>query len=232
MKMPMIHRLALGSAIIVALALLGSATLGKDNSSARSTQKMNTVKLPKYKNDDFYVDGKFQVEKAKQAYFDMMKAHGYPVPEFLRTNMWATDFGLGDFTRVGMGGIFWVNFEDQGYFAHEIFLLPEQMIVEHGHDATKKGKPKMESWHVRHGSIYTFGEEGGPIPAGVTLPKSQEQFITVKKCYEMQPGEIRTLNRVTAKHFMMGGSQGAIVSEYATFHDGDGLRFTNPGVKF
>jgi hypothetical protein len=48
----------------------------------------------------------------------------------------------------------------------------------------------------------------------------------------MKPGEIRTLNRVTAKHFMMGGTAGAIVSEYATFHDNDGLRFTNPGVKF
>lgn len=48
----------------------------------------------------------------------------------------------------------------------------------------------------------------------------------------MLPGEIRTLNRITAKHFMMGGRLGAIVSEYASFHDGDGLRFTNPGVKF
>jgi len=66
----------------------------------------------------------------------------------------------------------------------------------------------------------------------VKLPKSQEKFITVSKCYLMQPGDIRTLNRVGAKHFMMGGASGAIVSEYASFHDGDGLRFSNPGVKF
>ncbi len=224
--------LALVAAALAVAGILASATLGKENTPSGSTLTSGKVNLPKYKNEDFYVNGKFQVEKAKQVYFDMMTAHGYPIPEFLRTNMWATDFGLGDFTRVGMAGIFWVNFQEQGYFAHEIFLLPGQMIVEHGHEATDKGKPKMESWHVRHGSIYTFGEEGGPIPAGVTLPKSQEQFITVRKCYEMQPGEIRTLNRVTAKHFMMGGPQGAIVSEYATFHDGDGLRFTNPGVKF
>jgi D-lyxose ketol-isomerase len=232
MQTPMIHRIALITATVAALGFLGSATLGKDSSPARSTQPVNKVKLPNYKNEDFYAGGKFQVEKAKQAYFDMMTAYGYPISDFLRTNMWATDFGLGDFSRVGMAGIFWVNFQEQGYFAHEIFLLPGQMIVEHGHEETPKGKAKMESWHVRNGSIYTFGEEGGPIPAGVTLPKSQEKYITVKNCYEMQPGDIRTLNRVTAKHFMMGGSQGAIVSEYATFHDGDGLRFTNPGVKF
>jgi D-lyxose ketol-isomerase len=226
-------RLALtAAAALAAVALLGGTLLAKDTPMSTKSKATSKVKLPKYKNADFYVDGKFQAEKARNAYFGMMEAYGYPVPEFLRTNMWATDFGLGDFVNVGMAGIFWVNDEKNGYFAHEIYLLPGQMIVEHGHEATAKGKAKMESWHVRNGSIYTFGEEGGPIPAGVQLPKSQEKAITVTKCYEMQPGDIRTLNRVTAKHFMMGGPQGAIVSEYATFHDGDGLRFTNPGVKF
>jgi D-lyxose ketol-isomerase len=232
MKTLSLNHLALVAVSAAMLGFIGNATLAKEDAPARSTSTARKVKLPKFKNEDFYTNGKFQVEKAKQAYFDMMTAHGYPISENLRTNMWATDFGLGDFTHVGMAGIFWVNFEKEGYFAHEIFLLPGQMIVEHGHEATAKGKAKMESWHVRHGSIYTFGEEGGPIPAGVTLPKSQEKFITAKKCYEMVPGEIRTLNRVTAKHFMMGGPQGAIVSEYATYHDGDGLRFSNPGVKF
>jgi D-lyxose ketol-isomerase len=232
MKNQTFRRVALAAAALTILALIGNATVAKDNDKSTTTKSIKKVKLPKYKNADFYQNGKFQAEKAKQAYFDMMAAYSYPVSDFLRSNMWATDFGLGDFTRVGMGGVFWVNFQEQSYFAHEIFLLPDQMIVEHGHEATPKGKAKMESWHVRNGSIYTFGEEGGPIPPGVTLPPSQEKFITVRKCYEMNPGDIRTLNRATAKHFMMGGSQGAIVSEYATFHDGDGLRFTNPGVKF
>jgi hypothetical protein len=105
------------------------------------------------------------------------------------------------------------------------------MIVEHAHNATDTGKPKMETWHPRHGSILSFGETGGDIPQNVVLPKSQEKFITVKKCTEVQSGDILTLNRVTAKHFMMGGPVGAIVSEYASFHDGAGLVFTNPGVK-
>lgn len=218
--------------LVLAGALVACAGIFAASSFAKDSKPMNKVMLPKYKNEDFYKDGKFQAEKAKQAYFDMMAAHGYPVPESLRTNMWATDFGLGDFINVGMGGIFWVNFQDTGYFAHEIFLLPGQMIVEHGHEATAKGKAKMESWHVRHGSIFNFGEEGGPVPVEAKLPKSQEKYITVTKCTVLNPGDIRTLNRAGAKHFMMGGPQGAIVSEYASFHDGDGLRFTNPGVKF
>lgn len=223
-------RIAAATALVAVAALVGAAALAV--AGDKTPKPPIPVNLPKYQNQDFYQDGKFQVDKAKEAYFGMMAAHGYPVPDFLRTNMWATDFGLGDFVNVGMAGIFWINDEKHGYFAHEIYLLPGQMIVEHGHEATAKGKAKMETWHVRHGSIRTFGEEGNPLPADVRLPASQEKFITVKNCYEMLPGEIRTLNRITAKHFMMGGPRGAIVSEYATFHDGDGLRFTNPGVKF
>jgi D-lyxose ketol-isomerase len=228
MKNNMIARVALVGAMAVAIAIAGASSLAKDNSN----KTMKTIKLPKYKNEDFYQDGKFQVEKAKQAYFDMMGAYGYPVPDSLRTNMWATDFGLGDFVNVGMAGIFWINSQEAGYFAHEIYLLPGQMIVEHAHVATPKGKAKMESWQVRYGNICTIGEEGDPIPAEVKLPKSELKSITLSKGYMMQPGDIRTLNRVGAKHFMIAGPQGAIVSEYASFHDGDGLRFTNPNVKF
>ena len=228
MKQGTFGRLLLVAAFVVATSALCINNMAKDNEN----KTIKKVKIAKLKNEDFYKDGKFQVEKAKQAYFNMMDAYGYPVPEFLRTNMWATDFGLGDFAHVGMGGVFWINSQESGYFAHEIYLMPGQMIVEHGHEATAKGKAKMESWHVRNGSIFTLGEEGSPLPAGFELPKSQAKFITVSKFYEMQPGDIRTLNRVGAKHFMMGGPGGAIVSEYGSFHDGDGLRFTNPDVKF
>jgi len=31
---------------------------------------------------------------------------------------------------------------------------------------------------------------------------------------------------------MVAGAEGAIVSEYATYHDNKGLRFTDPKVKF
>ena len=218
-------------------AAAGAAALGSHIVSAKeSSMSKKTVKLPKYKNETFYQDGKFSADKAKEAYLDMMEKHGYPLhlehAKMWASDFWVTDFGLNDFVNVGMGGVFWVNSQEANYFAHEIFLLPGQMIVEHAHEATGKGKAKMESWQVRHGNIYALGEEGDPIPASVVLPKSQEKFITVKKCYTVEAGEIRTLNRLTAKHFMMGGPSGAIVSEYASFHDNDGLRFTNPGVKF
>jgi len=190
--------------------------------------------VPVYKNEDFYKDGKFQVDKAKDAYFAMMTRFGYPIPASLKAGMWATDFGLGDFVHVGMAGIFWYNDEQTTVFGHEIFLLPGQMIVEHAHVRVGSVAPKREAWHVRHGWICTFGE--GDAPAGtcpVTLPESQAKFITVGKHWnQVKAGEVDSLQRATAKHFMISGPEGAIVTEYGTFHTNAGLRFTNPAVKF
>jgi hypothetical protein len=188
----------------------------------------------KLKNSAFYKpDGTFDAAKAKQAYYDLMKKFHYPIYDRLKTDdFWAIDFGLKDFVNVGMGGIFWVNKKDDGYFGHEIFLLPGQMIVEHAHMAAGDVKPKMESWQVRHGSIYNFGEGDPTAPLPVALPESQHGFITSKHCELIKLGGMAALNRAEAKHFMMGGPEGTIVTEYATFHDNAGLRFTNPGVKF
>ena len=93
-----------------------------------------------YTNADFYAaDGKFQEDKAREAYFDMFRRFGYPISDRLKKEMWILDFGLGDFSRVGMAGIFWLNRQDHNYFGHEIYLLPGQMIPEHQHLATDKG---------------------------------------------------------------------------------------------
>ena len=191
------------------------------------------AKIPMTKNEDFYKDGKFDVEKAKDAYFAMMKRLGYPIPPALKAGMWATDFALGDFAHVGMAGIFWYNDKETSVFGHEIFLLPGQMIVEHGHEQAGDVAPKREAWHVRHGWICTYGEgDANAEAAPVKLPESQSKFITTKHWKKVSPGEVDYLKRATAKHFMIAGDEGAIVTEYGTFHDNAGLRFTNPGVKF
>lgn len=184
------------------------------------------------KDNDFYDGtGKFLAAKAKAAYFAMMKRFGYPIPPALKKGMWVLDFALGDFVNVGMAGIFWWNSKEYSYFGHEIILLPGQMIVEHAHVKTKEAAPKMEAWHVRYGMIYTLGEGKETKPMPVKLPASQAKFITVRNCKPLSPGEVSGLNRPAAKHFMIAGPEGAIVTEYATYHDAAALRFTNPGVK-
>jgi D-lyxose ketol-isomerase len=217
----------------ISRAVAGAALLTA-GAQAFAAKPSTPVKIMKQKNSEFYKkDGSFDGEKARKAYYAMMKRFSYPITDKLKgKDFWAIDFGLNDFVNVGMAGIFWWNDKENNYFGHEIYLLPGQMIVEHAHVKTPDAKPKMEAWQVRHGSIFTFGEGDATTPCPIELPKSQEKFITARHCQMLKPGEISALNRAEAKHFMIAGPQGAIVTEYATYHDNAGLRFTNPGVKF
>lgn len=185
-----------------------------------------------YKSADFYgADGKFLVDKAREAYYDMFRRFQYPISEKLQKEMWILDFGLDDFAHVGMAGIFWLNRQDYNYFGHEIYLLPGQMIPEHCHQPTAKGAPKMESWQPRRGMIYTFGE-GEPTPEFLDkIPASQREIVKSRHCQPLGIDELGDLNRLTAWHFMVAGPEGALVTEYGTFHDMDGLRFSNPKAK-
>ena len=182
--------------------------------------------------NSYYTQGKFNEAMAKEAYFGMMEKFGYPISPNLRENMWASDFSLGRFNEVGMAGIFWINEIDGKYFGHEIFLLPGQMIAEHAHVGTDKAAAKMEGWHVRHGSVYFSGEGEESAEAVKIIPASELEFTTVRHMMHCTPGGIGKLDRPEARHFMIAGPEGVIVTEYGSYHDGDGLRFTNPGVSF
>jgi D-lyxose ketol-isomerase len=211
-----------GTAAAAGTLIAGTATASGDTACDKPAVKT-------YTNADFYdALGKFQVEKAREAYFDMFRRFGYPISPTLSKGMWILDFGLNDFSRVGMAGIFWLNRQDYKYFGHEIYLLPEQMIPEHCHQATAKGAAKMESWQPRRGMIYTFGE-GDPTPDLLEkIPPSQRELVKSRHCKPLEVDEVGDLNRLTAWHFMVAGPEGALVTEYGTFHDMEGLRFSNP----
>ena len=181
----------------------------------------------KYTNADFYHDGIFDEAVAKRAFLDMFDHYGIPFTPFLEQNFWVADFGLGDFENVGMGGVFWINNPEYRYFGHEIYLLPSQMIVEHYHVPSPGYPAKHESWQVRAGSVYNFGI-GDPTPCPPALPESQRDYIPVHNFHEMHVGDISALKQLESRHFLMAGPEGAVVTEYGTYHDNAGLRFTNP----
>ena len=185
--------------------------------------------LKHYPNEFFYdADGKFLPERAKEAMYEMFKFYNYPIVPLLKSDdFWVLDFGLGDFANCGMGGIFWVNIEKYSYFGHEIYLLPGQMIPEHHHIRTEF-PPKMESWQVRHGSAYNFGEGEVPNATPKEIPASQRGKTHCTQCEFLVEGDIRHLEVEESWHFLMGGENGAIITEYATYHDGAGVKFSNP----
>lgn len=212
------------------VSVIGRAEAKKDG--PQSIRKKKKMKV--YKNGHFYgADKAFDEKTAKAAYYEMMKHYEYPIPERLRgEEFWTIDFGLGLFTEIGMAGIFWVNNLDHNYFGHEIYLLPGQSIPEHRHLKTEIAGPKLEGWHVRHGSVHIYGE--GKPTAGVDarIPPSHKDCVVAKSEQKLMPGEVGTLRGPEEWHWMKAGPEGAIVTEYGTYHDGDGLRFSHPAVRF
>ncbi|MGL4852793.1 MAG: hypothetical protein ACRC3Z_09170 [Phocaeicola sp.] len=195
----------------------------QENSNCKKNKEMNYSK--KYTNADFYKDGVFQQDVAMAAMKDMIAFYNVPFTAFMETDLWVTDFGLGDFENVGMGGIFWVNDAEHNYFAHAIYLLPGQMIPEHAHVATKFA-PKHETWMVTKGWVYNFSELGEETPNAPAIPAGHGPVVS-KNFVVQQVGEIIPLKKLGSFHFLLAGPEGAIVDEWASYHDNDGLRFTN-----
>ena len=187
-----------------------------------------------FDNASFYnADGTFNVEAGKDAYIALMKYHGYPVFDGLREGLWVSDYSLGQFTKLGLGATGFINDQESGYLGQDLFLLPGQMLPEHYHLATEKGPAKMEGWHVRHGISYVYGEGEPTENMKAVVPKCHMNgTVSVSHEIILHPGETATLNRKTARHWQFGGPEGAIVSEYGTFHDNDGVRHSDPKIVF
>lgn len=206
-------------------ACTGANNTSEANNEITNNKTKEMTYKKKYTNADFYTDGKFNEDVALKAYKEMFVAHGVPFTALMEKDIWVTDFGVGDFENVGMGGIFWVNDDVHNYFAHAIYLLPGQMIPEHAHVATAYAA-KHESWMVEKGSIYNFSAIGEETPNPPAIPESHGPIVS-KNFEYMEVGELARLKELESFHFMMAGDQGAVVSEWASYHDNDGLRFTN-----
>jgi len=208
----------------------------------------------------FYKSGAFDQEAAKAAYFKVMEKFGYPIPDVLKTDeFWVCDFVQADFAKLGMGGIFWINekgnygenggaaykgdFKDRdfGYLGHEIYLLPGQMLPEHYHIGGPEGYgPKMEAWQVRYGEVEFFGEykRAGDETLISEMPKEEQPWGFGEDWFKCKyvakrtakAGKLYTLEDPESRHFQRAGKDGAIVTEFATYHNH--VAFTKPGMEF
>ena len=232
--MKLIKNLMLVASVAVIISACSTKPVEKNEQVSEINYKNEAIMM-KLKKTNFYKDGAFVQVAAKEAYFDLMKYYGVPVTPILKTDQfWVSDFAQEDFTTVGMGGIFWVNNVEHGYFGHDIYLLPGQMLVEHKHHPVDDVPAKMETWQIRHGSAYFFGEGEATEPMPVKIPQSQidNDGAHCRKATFLEEGGMLTLNRVGAWHYIIAGPNGAIISEYATPHHGDALEFANKTVIF
>ena len=185
-----------------------------------------------FKNSYFYDgDGKFDMEKAKDAYIALMEYHGYPVFKDIREKLWASDYGTGQFTKLGLGANLFMNNEEERYMLMDLFLLPNQMLPEHWHLATEKNPAKMEGWLIRHGLSHVVGEGEPNLSPEIVIPQCHlNGTVTVKHDMICGPGDFAPLNRPTARHWQYAGPEGAILTEVATVHDNRGVRHSDKGV--
>jgi D-lyxose ketol-isomerase len=192
-----------------------------------------TGKFAQLDNRQCYdADGKFNQAAAKRVYLDFLKKSGYPVNATIAKKLFVTDFGLGRFTEAGLGGIVWWGDEKYNFSGLDAFLLPGQIIPEHWHVKTGNISEKMEAWLVRYGEVYTYAE-GVPTPKMQARPAAADAaHITVKSERILGVGDIAGISRPLEKHWMQAGPQGAVFTEFSTFHTGEAVKFTDPKIKF
>lgn len=215
------HEKRLASTACV-LVLVWFATIASPSLQART-----------YTHADFYKDGVFQEEAAKDAIAALIETTGGHLTPRMRSQLSVNDFGLGDFEHVGLSSITWVNRQTSGYYAMTMYLLPGQMLPEHRHlpIAAPPAKPaKDETWRMLHGWAYNFSSVGPATPA---RPSTPESFGPIRGIHVdvQREGEVLSLRQLESWHFLMAGPEGAIVDEYGNFQDHRGWESSNPRVK-
>jgi len=218
--------------------VVGQSAMAADQPEPKPARP-RTLRRPKaplaLNNSDFYgPDGKFNAEAAKKAYLQLCAQFGYPLNDNVRKNLAVSDFGLGRFTEVGLACVVWINDQKAGYASLEVFLLPNQMIPEHWHVGLEDQKvpPKMESWVVRYGSTFAYGDGEPTAKPSVKVHECQAKFVTAKHETPIRPGEVAGVGKPLEKHWQQAGPEGCIMTEMSTYHAGEAVKFNDPKAKF
>ena len=199
-----------------------SATLAKDQGA-----------VPIHFDNAFFYgkDGKFDVEKGKDAIMALAKHHGYPVFPGMREKLWVSDYGTGQFTKLGLAAYLFKNNEDDKYMLMDMFLLPGQMLPEHWHLDGDKNPAKREGWLVRWGLSHILGEGDANLGKDVVIPQCHmNSEATTKHEVVAGPGTFVSLAKVYTRHWQFAGPEGAIITEVANVHTNDAVRHSDSKI--
>jgi len=208
---------------VIAVAALVSGCCCPGNKSASVSTTADREVSIKFDNASFYKDGKFDVEKGKDAVMALMKYHGYPMYAGIREKIWVSDYGLGHFTEVGLAAVMFKNNTKDQYMLMDLFLVPGQMLPEHWHLDGEGNPAKREGWLVRNGLSHIVGEGAPNLTIKVPAIHNGGK-VTVEHDVIAKPGMFVPLNRVTAHHWQMAGPEGAIITEVANVHTDSAVR--------
>jgi len=201
---------------------------------AVSAEAQCCKKPPTFKNKDFYTaDGKFDVEKGKDAIIALCNYHGYPVFRGFRDKLWVSDYGTGQFTKLGLAAYMFMNNSKDLYMQMDLFLLPNQMLPEHWHLAGDGNPVKMEGWLIRHGKSYVVGvgEDNLADYPEVKIPKCHDSGkAKTKHVTPATTGQFVCLAEAESRHWQFGGPEGVIMTESANVHTDSGVRHSDKKI--
>ncbi len=214
--------------VVAVLVLAGGCACPMKSCCPLAAKKVSIA----YDNASFYgKDGTFDVEKGKDAVMALAAYHGYPAFPGMRDALWVSDYGTGQFTKLGLAAFMFKNNEEDRYMLMDLFLLPGQMLPEHWHVDSEKNPAKREGWLVRWGLSHIVGEGEPNLGAGVVVPSiHMNGTVTVKHETVAGPGVFVPLSRVTSRHWQLAGPEGAIITEVANVHTGSAVRHSDEAV--
>lgn len=187
-----------------------------------------------FRNKDVYTDGQFDVEKGKDAIMALCERLGYHVFPELRDGLWVSDYGTGQFSKLGLAAYQFANQHEGGAFMlMELFLMPGQMLPEHWHLEGDHGITKNEGWVIRWGKSYIggVGENNMADFPQIKIPKCHCNGTTsTHHVVEAKPGSFTPLAKVGTRHWQFAGPEGAILSEVANLHTGTAVRHSDKAV--
>ena len=137
------------------------------------------------------------------------------------------DFGLGDFERLGLGVLVYVN--TGRCCAKELAMLPRQTCPEHLHPPVGPDPGKEETFRCRRGKVFLY-VDGAPTGSPVCHPPDGgENAYTVFHEIALSPGDQYTILPGT-KHWFQAGPEGAVVSEFSTRSTDENDIFTDARI--
>jgi D-lyxose ketol-isomerase len=159
----------------------------------------------------------------------MLKQAGLVVTQREAATIEAADCGLGDFERIGLGVLVYVNTER--CCAKELALWPRQTFPEHRHPPVSATNPgKEETFRCRWGLVYLYVPGPKTRRPKARPPRGREATFTVGHEVVLRPGDQYTLAPDTL-HWFQAGPKGAVVSEFSTTSLDELDVFTDPAVR-
>lgn len=188
-----------------------------------------------YKNEDFYTDGKFDEEKAKDAIVALCRYFRYPIFPGFREKLWVSDYGTGRYTELGLAAYGYCNNNKDKlgltFMAQDLFLLPGQMLPEHWHLKGEGLAVKNEGWIIRCGESLIVGIGEPNLPECVKIPACHMNgTVETKHSVLAKAGQYVQLAAVESKHWQLAGPEGCIMTEVGNLHTDSAVRHNDKSI--